>query len=91
LRVRWTVSKRLRDVVCDFANGSPPRQPLAAQTCNAAIACGKDHPLAVRILARAWLYVIWECWHHEVAYHPARHRGLQRLLAAEAAGASQAA
>jgi hypothetical protein len=45
----------------------------------------------VRILARAWLYVIWEGWHHEVAYHPAHRRGPQRLLAAEAAGASQAA
>jgi transposase len=47
--------------------------------------------LAVRILARAWLYVVWECWHHGVACHPARHRGLQRVPAAEATGASQAA
>ena len=23
---------------------------------------GHDHPHAVRILARAWLYVIWHCW-----------------------------
>jgi len=45
----------------------------------------------VRILARAWLYVIWECWHNGVAYDPARHRGLQRLLAAQATGTDQAA
>jgi hypothetical protein len=43
------------------------------------------------ILARAWLYVIWECWHHGAAYDPARHRGLQRLLAAQDTGAGQAA
>ena len=45
----------------------------------------------MRILARAWLYVIWECWHNGTAYDPARHRGLQRLLAAQDTGADQAA
>jgi transposase len=45
----------------------------------------------VRILARAWLYVIWECRHNGAAYNPARHRGLQRPLAAKNAGADQAA
>jgi hypothetical protein len=44
-----------------------------------------------RVLKRYRLYVIWECWHHGVAYDPARHRGLQRLLAAKATGADQAA
>jgi hypothetical protein len=42
---------------------------------------GCDHPHAVRILARAWLYVIWDCWQHRAAYDPAQHRALQRLLA----------
>jgi transposase len=88
---RWAVSKQLRDAVCDFADGSRHASPWAAQIYNAAIARGKDHPHAVRILARAWLYVIWECWHHRAAYDPARHRGLQRLLAAQATGADQAA
>jgi hypothetical protein len=27
----------------------------------------KDHPHAVRMLAGAWLYVIWHCWHNGVA------------------------
>jgi transposase len=88
---RWAVSKQLRDAVCDFADGSRHESPWAAQIYNAAIARGKDHPLAVRILARAWLYVIWECWHNGVAYDPARHRGLQRLLADQATGTDQAA
>jgi transposase len=65
--------------------------PWAARIYNDAIARGKDHPHAVRILARAWLYVIWECWHHGVAYDPARNRGLQRLLAAQDNIADQAA
>jgi hypothetical protein len=45
----------------------------------------------VRILARAWLYVIWECWHNGVAYDPACHRALQRVLAAQSATAKQPA
>jgi transposase len=66
--------------------------PLLGAGCyNDAIARGKDHPLAVRILARAWLYVIWECWHNGAAYDPARHRGLQRLLTAQGTKAEQAA
>ena len=44
--------------------GSRHASPWAARIYNDAIARGKEHPLAVRILARAWLYVIWECWHN---------------------------
>jgi transposase len=88
---RWAVSKQLRDAVCDFADGSRHASPWAARIYHDAIARGKDHPLAVRILARAWLYVIWECWQDGVGYDPARHRALQRLLAAEVTGVGQAA
>jgi transposase len=88
---RWAVRKQLRDAVCDFADGSRHANAQAAQIYNDAIARGKDHPLAVRILARAWLYVIWECWHNGTAYDPARHRALQRLLAAQDAAAEPAA
>jgi transposase len=38
-------------------------------------------PHAIRILARAWLRVIWACWHTDTAYNPARHRAEQRLTA----------
>ena len=31
---------------------------------------GKRHPHAIRILARAWLRVIWACWHTNTAYDP---------------------
>lgn len=45
-------------------------------------ACGHDHPHAVRILARAWLDIIWHCWHDGVPYDPERHGALQRVLTA---------
>jgi transposase len=89
--IRWAASKQLRDAVCDFADGSRHTSPWAARIYNDATARGKDHPHAVRILARAWLYVIWDCWHNAVPHDPARHRALQRLLAAQSTDADQAA
>jgi transposase len=80
---RWAADKQLRDAVCDFAGDSRHASPWAAQLYNDAIARGKDHPHATRILARAWLYVIWHCWQNHTAYDPARHKALQRILAQE--------
>ena len=77
---RWAADKQLRDAVTDFADDSRRANPWAADIYNRAIARGHDHPHAVRILARAWLYVIWHCWQDEVAYDPAKHRALQTLL-----------
>jgi hypothetical protein len=36
-------------------------------------------PTRSGILARAWLRVMWACWHTDTAYDPARHRAEQRL------------
>jgi transposase len=77
---RWAVNKQLRDAICDFAADSRQTHPWAAHLYNQATARGKDHPHATRILARAWLYIIWHCWHDHTAYDPAHHRALQRLL-----------
>jgi transposase len=77
---RWACDKQLRDAVRDFAADSRRASPWAADLYNRARARGHDHPHAVRILARAWLYVIWHCWQDGVAYHPANHRALQTLL-----------
>jgi transposase len=77
---RWSCDKNLRDAVCDFANDSRRANPWAADLYNRARARGKRHPHAVRILARAWLYIIWHCWQTNTAYDPTKHRGLQTLL-----------
>ncbi len=77
---RWSCDKQLRDAVTDFAGDSRQASPWAADIYNRVRARGHDHPHAVRILARAWLFVIWHCWQDGVAYDPARHRGLQTLL-----------
>jgi transposase len=80
---RWSCDKQLRDAVTDFAADSRHANPWAADLYNRAIARGHDHPHAVRILARAWLHVIWHCWQDGTAYDPAQHRALQRVLATQ--------
>lgn len=77
---RWACDKQLRDAVCDFANDSRHANPWAANLYNRARARGHDHPHATRILARAWLHVIWHCWQTNTPYEPSRHRALQTLL-----------
>ena len=78
---RWSCDKQLRDAVTDFAADSRRANPWAADLYNKAIARGHDHPHAVRILARAWLHIIWHCWRDNLAYDPDKHHALQRTLA----------
>ena len=76
---RWAVDKQLRDAVCDFAGDSRHANPWAADLYAKARARGHDHPHAVRILARAWLTIIWKCWTTNTAYHPDRYGALRQL------------
>jgi len=77
---RWSCDKQLRDAVTDFAGDSRRASPWASDLYERARARGHDHPHAVRVLARAWLFVIWHCWQDETAYNPAHHKALQRIL-----------
>lgn len=77
---RWSADKELRDALCDFAGDCRRANPWAADLYDRARARGHDHPHAVRILGRAWANVIWRCWQDGVAYDPARHNALQRVL-----------
>ena len=80
---RWACDKQLRDAVTDFAADTRLANPWAADLYDRARARGHDHPHAVRILARAWLHIIWHCWQDNVPYDPAKHRALQRLTATQ--------
>jgi hypothetical protein len=64
---RWACNKRFRLAITTFADNSrrASRWALHAQ----ARARGHDHPHAVRVLARAWIHVIWRCWIDD----PGRH------------------
>jgi transposase len=82
---RYACDKKLRDALMDFAADSRFDNEWAADLYGRAIARGKRHPHAVRILARAWVYVIWRCWQDRVPYDPERHQALQRVTLAKAA------
>jgi transposase len=77
---RWAADKQLRDALCDFAGDSRHANPWAADLYNRARHRGHDHPHAVRILARAWVDIIWACWSTNTPYNPTKHGALQRIL-----------
>lgn len=77
---RWSADKQLRDAVCDFAGDSPNANAWAADLYQRSRDRGHNHPHAVRVLARAWLNVIWKCWTTRTPYDPAKHGQLQHLL-----------
>lgn len=70
---RWACNKRFRTAMTTFADNSRHDSAWAATIYADARAGGKDHPHAVRILARAWIRVIWRCWIDGVPYNPANH------------------
>jgi transposase len=80
---RWAADRQLRGAVIDFAGDSHHANAWAADLYQRARARHLDHPHATRILARAWLHIIWRCWQDHVPYDPAKHRALQRVLAQE--------
>ncbi len=82
---RWACNKRFRKAMTTFAGNSRHASPWAAKIYNDARAAGKDHPHAVRILARAWIRVIWPCWLNHTPYDPARHGAAAALAEAIAA------
>jgi len=82
---RFACDKKLRDALIDFAEDSRFGNVWAAEVYRRAIERKKTHPHAGRILARAWVYVLWRCWQDRVPYDPTRHRALQQVVLAKAA------
>jgi transposase len=84
---RWACNKRFRAAITLWADNSRHQSPWAAKVYADAVARGCDHPHAVRILARAWVRVIWRCWVDQVPYDPAKHRAARRLTEMPASAA----
>ena len=70
---RYATNTRARQALTTWADNSRHSSPWAADIYRAARKRGKRHAHAVRILARAWLRVLWACWHTNTAYNPERH------------------
>ena len=78
---RWACNHRLRRAVTCFADNSRHASPWAATRLRRARARGCDHPHAIRILARAWIRVLWRMWIDRSPYDPARHRAALAFIA----------
>jgi transposase len=76
---RWACNKRFRVAITTFADNSRHTSPWAAGVYAQALARGLDHPHPIRVLARAWIRVIWRCWIDQVPYDPGRHGNAVRL------------
>jgi transposase len=78
---RFACNKRFRQAITTWADNSRHASAWAASVYRAARQRGCDHPHAVRILARAWLRVLWRCWMDRVLYDPERHGRVLPFLA----------
>jgi len=83
---RWACNKRLRQALTTFADHSRHASAWAASVYTGARARGCDHPHAIRILARAWVRVLWRCWQDRRPYDVTQHRAAQLPSVLQPAG-----
>jgi len=79
---RWACNHRLRVAITTWADNSRHATPWAANLYAAARARGCRHPHAIRILARAWVRVLWKIWTTHIPYDIRNHTSAQACLAA---------
>jgi transposase len=80
---RFACNHRLRRAITCFADNSRHGNPWAADLYQRARARGCDHPHAIRILARAWVRVLWRAWFTKTPYQPHIHRSAAALTMAK--------
>lgn len=78
---RWVCNHRLRRAITCFAHQSRHANTWAADVYHRARSRGCDHPHAIRILARAWVRVLWRAWFTKTPYQPHLHRSAAALTA----------
>ena len=76
---RFACNHRLRATVTCWAGNSRHACACAAQIHAKVRGRGCGHPHAVRILARAWLRILWKAWTERQTYDPTRHGSAARL------------
>lgn len=74
--IRRACNKNLRRALTMFAEVSRRADDWAASIYDAARDRGKKHPHALRILARAWVLVIFRMVRDRATYDPKRHKRL---------------
>jgi transposase len=84
---RWACNKNLRVAITCFADNSRHACAWASEHAREGAAIyqkarqrGCKHAHAVRILARAWVRVLWRAWQDGKPYDPTRHAGAARII-----------
>lgn len=80
---RWACNHRLRKAVTCLADNSRHANLWARGLYAAARQRGCDHPHAIRILARAWLRVLWRAWTDRTPYDASLHLSALKASSAE--------
>lgn len=70
---RWACNHRLRAAITTWADNSRHSSLWAADVYAKARGRGCDHPHATRILARAWIRVLWRAWTNGESYAVEKH------------------
>lgn len=78
---RFACNHRLRRAITCLADNSRHGHPWAADVYHRARSRGCDHPHAIRILARAWVRILWRAWFTRTPYKPHLHRAAVALSA----------
>jgi transposase len=79
---RFACNKRLRQALVTWADNSRHSSAWANHVYARARAKGFHHPHAIRVLARAWVRVLWRCWRDGKPYEAALHGAAKPLLEA---------
>lgn len=77
---RWACNHRLRAALTCLADNSRHASAWANRLYTAARTRGCDHPHAIRILARAWVRILWRAWIDRKPYDPAQHQAARLAL-----------
>ena len=64
-----------------FADNSRHASAWAADLYQSARKRGCSHQHATRILARAWVRVLWKAWQTGTPYDPDKHRAAAKIAA----------
>lgn len=79
---RFACNHRLRRAITCLADQTRHAHPWAADVYHRARSRGCDHAHAIRILARAWVRILWRAWYSRSPYQPHLHRSAAAFIAA---------
>lgn len=78
---RWACNHRLRQALTCFADNSRHASAWAKDVYDKARRRGCKHQHAIRILARAWVRILWKAWQTGTHYDPEKHAAARCLEA----------